>query len=201
MQTIHDVWINRKQVSPTERCLGGETIIVCIQVLQEFVTRNVCLRCSLGVGQFSNLRMITFTNSIRIRCGSFNVTVEDIGRIIIRNVVKAITKHRRSQRRFSISECRGSILLEHVRLHRGEHINRALRMELRTIGIEVIHVVLTSQNLVRATNKQPTIRRTTFCNISDMQHNVRIDTDVIRTHVDIISISETRDNIVDSSTR
>ena len=201
MQTIHDVWINRKQVSPTERGLGGETIIVRIQVLQEFVTRDVSLRSSLGVSQFCNFRMITFTNSVRIRCSSFNIAVEDVGRIIIRNVVKAITKHRGSQRRFSISECRGSILLEHVRLHRGEHINRTLRMELRTIGIEVIHVMLTSQNLVRATNKQPTIRRTTFRNISDMQHNVRIDTDVIPNHVDIISISKARDDIVDSSTR
>ena len=74
-------------------------------------------------------------------------------------------------------------------------------MELRTIDIEVIHVVLTSQNLIRATNNQPTIRRTAFCNIGDMQHNVRIDTDVIPNHVDIISISKARDDIVDSSTR
>ena len=144
--------------------------------------------------------MITIANSVRIRCGSFNVAVEDVGRIVIRNVVEAITKHRGSQRRFSISECRGSILLEHVRLHCGEHVNRALRMELRTIDIEVIHVVLTSQNLIRATNKQPTIRRTAFCNIGDMQHNVRVDTDVIPNHVDIISISKARDDIVDRST-
>ena len=73
-------------------------------------------------------------------------------------------------------------------------------MELRTIGIEVIHVMLTSQNLVRATNKQPTIRRTTFRNISDMHHNVWIDTDVIAVYTDIISISKARDDIVDRST-